>query len=274
MPSFAQTHSRVTSYYILQDLQDIRKQLVHVARWKKAGAHRARPGQRVHRLRIIARCSKRSWPSSPAPRYLAHVIFGLDQADEKADVRLCIDICRENNLSNYLIQWNDGPANHPHLRPCWSEGGFDLSRRGKGRNVFMGFGVAMALGATCVGLLDADIKTFQRRQLDRLFYPVLGAQLSRSPRPSTPATTASASSGGSSACCWTPCCWPLSASSPRAARRRCSGWWTSCSRSTTSSRARWPWTCGCCARCATPWTGGWRSSPSSRSSARPPTWPR
>ena len=35
MPSFAQTHSRVTSYYILQDKQDILKQLVHAARWKK-----------------------------------------------------------------------------------------------------------------------------------------------------------------------------------------------------------------------------------------------
>jgi glucosyl-3-phosphoglycerate synthase len=53
------------------------------------------------------------------------------------------------------------------------EAGFDLSRRGKGRNVFLSFGVAAALGASCVGLLDADIRTFRRRHLDRLFYPVL-----------------------------------------------------------------------------------------------------
>ena len=36
----------------------------------------------------------------------------------------------------------------------------------------MSFGVAIALGATCVGVLDADIKTFQRTQLDQLFFPV------------------------------------------------------------------------------------------------------
>jgi glucosyl-3-phosphoglycerate synthase len=50
--------------------------------------------------------------------------------------------------------------------------GIDLSQRGKGRNVFMSFGIAIVLSATSVGLLDADIKTFRRAQLDRLFLPV------------------------------------------------------------------------------------------------------
>jgi len=48
-----------------------------------------------------------------------------------------------------------------------------LDEPGKGRNMFMSFGVAQALKAGCVGVIDADIKTFHRRQLDRLFYPVL-----------------------------------------------------------------------------------------------------
>jgi len=39
--------------------------------------------------------------------------------------------------------------------------------------MFISFGVAQALGAGCVGVIDADIKTFNRRQLDRLFYPIL-----------------------------------------------------------------------------------------------------
>ncbi len=170
MPSFAQTHNRVTSYYILQDTQDIRKQLVHAARWKKPvlivpalASEFTNPENRPVFEKIVAELS--------GATYLAQVIFGLDQASE-ADVRLCIDLCKANKLRNYTIQWNDGPA-ISRIYDVLGEGGFDLSRRGKGRNVFMGFGVAMALGATCVGLLDADIKTFQRRQLDRLLYPVL-----------------------------------------------------------------------------------------------------
>ena len=71
-----------------------------------------------------------------------------------------------------MIQWNDGPAISSVYQQI-QDAGFDLSRRGKGRNVFMGFGVAIAMGATSVGLLDADIRTFRRRQLDRLFFPVL-----------------------------------------------------------------------------------------------------
>jgi glucosyl-3-phosphoglycerate synthase len=170
MPSFAQTHSRVTSYYILQDKQDILKQLVHAARWKKPvlivpalASEFMDPENRPVFENIVAELS--------GAKYLAHVIFGLDQASED-DVRTCIDICQKGGLKNYIIQWNDGPA-ISGIYSMLEDGGFDLSRRGKGRNVFMGFGVAMALGATCVGLLDADIKTFQRRQLDRLFYPVL-----------------------------------------------------------------------------------------------------
>jgi len=171
MPSFAQTHSRVTSYYVLQDKQDILQQLVHAARWKKPvlivpalASEFTDPENRPVFENIVAELS--------SAKYLAHVIFGLDQASEE-DVHTCIDICQKGGLKNYLIQWNDGPAVSGIYKMLEEDGGFDLSRRGKGRNVFMGFGVAMALGATCVGLLDADIKTFQRRQLDRLFYPVL-----------------------------------------------------------------------------------------------------
>ena len=39
--------------------------------------------------------------------------------------------------------------------------------------MFLSFGIAIALGAESIGLIDADIKTFKRIQLDRLFYPVV-----------------------------------------------------------------------------------------------------
>ncbi len=39
--------------------------------------------------------------------------------------------------------------------------------------MFLGFGIAIALGAHSIGLIDADIRTFRRSQLDRLLYPVV-----------------------------------------------------------------------------------------------------
>ena len=165
MPSFAQTHSRVTSYFLLEKTQDLSRRLRHAARWKKPV------------LIVPALASEFSDPQSlpvfenivrqlSGANYLAEIIFGLDGATEE-DVRRCISILNERGLKNYVIQWNDGPAISSVYQQI-QDAGFDLSRRGKGRNVFMGFGVAIAVGATSVGLLDADIRTFRRRQLDRL----------------------------------------------------------------------------------------------------------
>jgi glucosyl-3-phosphoglycerate synthase len=170
MPSFAQTHSRVTTYFLLDKDQDLTQKLIHLARWKKPvlivpalASEFTDPQNRPVFDNIVKHLA--------GAQYLAHVIFGLDQATED-DVKDCIGICKKHGLDNYVIQWNDGPAISSVYQEL-QDSGFDLSRRGKGRNVFMGFGVAIALGATTVGLLDADIRTFRRSQLDRLFFPVL-----------------------------------------------------------------------------------------------------
>ncbi len=170
MPSFAQTHARVTTYYTLQDEVDLLPQLRHMARWKKPV------------LIVPALATEFSDPNNlpvfenivselASAEYLAHVIFGLDAASEE-EVRQLTRILQARGLKNYVIQWNDGPPMSA-IYDLLEKHGFDLSLRGKGRNVFMGFGVALALGATTVGLLDADIRSFKRRQLDRLFFPVL-----------------------------------------------------------------------------------------------------
>jgi glucosyl-3-phosphoglycerate synthase len=170
MPSFAQTHSRVTTYYLLQEDPDLRGQLIRSARWKKpvlivpALASEFTTEENYPVFENIVR-------ELAQAEYLAQVVFGLDAASED-DVRRLVRILKDAGLQNYVLQWNDGPA-VSGIYQSLQDSGFDLSRRGKGRNVFMSFGVAGALGATCVGLLDADIRTFQRRQLDRLFYPVL-----------------------------------------------------------------------------------------------------
>lgn len=170
MPSFAQTHNRVTTYYLLQDQVDLRERLIMHARWKKPvlivpalASEYTDPENRPVFENIVAELAE--------AEYLAQVIFGLDGASED-DVRTCVDILNRCGLTDYVIQWNDGPAIGGIYQQL-EEAGFDLSRRGKGRNVFLSFGVAAALGASCVGLLDADIRTFRRRHLDRLFYPVL-----------------------------------------------------------------------------------------------------
>jgi glucosyl-3-phosphoglycerate synthase len=39
--------------------------------------------------------------------------------------------------------------------------------------MFLSFGIALALGAQSIGVIDADIRTFDRKMIDRLFFPVV-----------------------------------------------------------------------------------------------------
>jgi glucosyl-3-phosphoglycerate synthase len=103
--------------------------------------------------------------------YLSSIIFGLDRATEEDAFRLR-DLLRAAKIKNYLIQWNDGPG-FSGIYAKLNEAGFNISEPGKGKNMFLSFGIAIALGAESIGLIDADIRTFQRVQLDRLFYPVV-----------------------------------------------------------------------------------------------------
>ena len=202
MPSFAQTHSRVTTYFLLDKSQDLKQRLTRAARWKKPvlmvpalASEFTDPENRPVFERIVAELSEAD--------YLAHVIFGLDQATER-DVRDCIGICKENGLSNYVIQWNDGPAVSGVYNKL-QQAGFDLSRRGKGtqrvHGVRGGHGPGRHRGGgswTPTSVPSAA--------------PSLTACFSRCwsmtillPRPITRAGTDSACSAGSSGCCSTPC---------------------------------------------------------------------
>jgi glucosyl-3-phosphoglycerate synthase len=103
--------------------------------------------------------------------YLSSIIFGIDRATEEDAARLK-DLITAAGLRNYLIQWNDGPG-FSGIYAKLNEAGFNISQPGKGKNMFLSFGIAIALGAESIGLIDADIRTFRRVQLDRLFYPVV-----------------------------------------------------------------------------------------------------
>lgn len=103
--------------------------------------------------------------------YLSRIIFGLDNATSEDAFRL-MELMNSYGIKNGLIQWNDGPG-FSGIYKQLTEAGFNISERGKGRNMFLSFGIAIALGAKCIGLIDADIRTFKRVQLDRLLYPVV-----------------------------------------------------------------------------------------------------
>ena len=103
--------------------------------------------------------------------YLSRIIFGLDRASEKEALMLH-DLIMKYKIRNHLIQWNDGPG-FKAIYDQLNEAGFNIKEPGKGKNMFLSFGIAIALGAESIGLIDADIRTFKRVQLDRLFYPVV-----------------------------------------------------------------------------------------------------
>jgi len=169
MSEYSQKSTKITNFYQLSEKTNILDELIRHSRWKKPV------------LVIPALASEFTNPESrpifenilselKSATYLNDIIVGLDAAN-KEDVGLLQEIIADIGLDNVLIQWNDGP-HFGHLYELLQSAGIDLSQRGKGRNVFMSFGVAIVLSATSVGLLDADIKTFRRAQLDRLFLPV------------------------------------------------------------------------------------------------------
>ena len=103
--------------------------------------------------------------------YISQIIFGLDSASEEEAVQLK-DLIKQYKIRNYLIQWNSGPG-FSSIYQQLNDAGFNFHEPGKGKNMFLSFGIAIALGAESVGLIDADIKTFKKVQLERLFYPVV-----------------------------------------------------------------------------------------------------
>ena len=179
MSDFSQKHSRLTTFHLVEpEGSDLAEKLKLSSRWKKAvlvipllATEFTHPQNRDVFLNILDQLRRVT--------YLSRIIFGLDNAtdDEAAEL---VALCRQRKITNFLIQHNQGPG-FTSIYHQLTEAGFRLDQPGKGKNMFLSFGVAQALGAQCVGLIDADIRTFKRRQLDRLFFPVLvsGYQFSK-----------------------------------------------------------------------------------------------
>ncbi len=168
---FSQNSGQVTTFHILQkDRRHLRSELRLHSKWKKtvliipllASEYTDPANLPVFRniLGQLKNCT-----------YLSNIIFGLDRATEE-EALVLRDLLKAFGISHYLIQWNDGPG-FTDIYARLNDAGFRIDEPGKGKNMFLSFGIAIALGAESVGLIDADIRTFRRVQLDRLFYPVV-----------------------------------------------------------------------------------------------------
>ena len=104
-------------------------------------------------------------------KYLDHIIIGLDKANE-AQAKKAWKFFKKLKTP-FSILWNDGPA-LKKLDQELKKNNLAPSELGKGRNVWYCIGMCIARdSARSVALHDCDIKTYDRRMLAKLFYPVV-----------------------------------------------------------------------------------------------------
>ena len=104
-------------------------------------------------------------------KYLDHIIIGLDKANE-TQAKKAWKFFKKLKTS-FSILWNDGP-NLKKLDQELKKNNLAPSELGKGRNVWYCIGMCIARdSARSVALHDCDIKTYDRRMLAKLFYPVV-----------------------------------------------------------------------------------------------------
>lgn len=152
MSDFSQNRTRITTFHILeQDKKHLRQQLRLFSKWKKI-------------VLIIPLLSSEFTDSENLPvfenllrqlgeiRYLSNIIFGLDRATSEEASQLG-SLIRKHGIRNSIIQWNDGPA-FSRIYERLNEAGFNILEPGKGKNMFLSFGIAIALGAESIALLD------------------------------------------------------------------------------------------------------------------------
>ena len=103
--------------------------------------------------------------------YLSHIIIGLDKANKKQADRAHKFF--KKLKTPFSILWNDGPR-LKKLHNELKKKNLAPNEHGKGRNVWYCLGMCIARDdARSVALHDCDIKTYDRRLLAKLFYPVV-----------------------------------------------------------------------------------------------------
>ena len=104
-------------------------------------------------------------------KYLNHIIIGLDKAN-KNQAKDAWKFFKKLK-TDFTILWNDGPR-LLNLDKELKDKNLAPNQPGKGRNVWYCLGMSIARDtARSVALHDCDIKTYDRRMLAKLFYPVV-----------------------------------------------------------------------------------------------------
>ncbi len=104
-------------------------------------------------------------------KYLDHIIIGLDRANE-IQAKKAWKFFKKLKTP-FTILWNDGPS-LKKLDQELKKNNLAPNELGKGRNVWYCIGMCIARdSARSVALHDCDIKTYDRRMLAKLFYPVV-----------------------------------------------------------------------------------------------------
>lgn len=102
--------------------------------------------------------------------YLNEIVIGLDRAnaEEYEHAKEFFSVLPQH----HRVIWNDGPR-MMELRNKLQSKQIDLTTPGKGRNVWLSFGYMIASARSeAIALHDADIVTYNREMLARLYYPV------------------------------------------------------------------------------------------------------
>lgn len=103
--------------------------------------------------------------------YLRRIVLVLTRADERQYRRVC-DLFRGFNTEVTVIWINSDPVQN--FFRYLEDNGLSSGVEGKGRSCWLAYGYIMAKGdCDVIALQDCDIKTYTRRMLARLVYPLV-----------------------------------------------------------------------------------------------------
>ena len=105
--------------------------------------------------------------------YISEITIGLDRANQEQyeHAKQYFSVLNTEH-TRCRVLWNDGPR-MMELRKLIENKQIEIGSPGKGRNVWLCFGYMIASARSeAIALHDADIITYSRDMLARLFYPV------------------------------------------------------------------------------------------------------
>ena len=107
--------------------------------------------------------------------YIGEIVIGLDKASkeqfEYAKEYFAV-LSKDKDNPRHKIIWNEGPR-MMQLKKKLEEKKIHLGDLGKGRNVWTCFGYMISSGKSeAIALHDADIVTYSKEMVGRLYYPV------------------------------------------------------------------------------------------------------